>query len=66
MKKSTRINFLIALAYCVTLIGGMFLGYTFLKDQGFQVEKDVRYANTEEEKVEDIIHIIKKKYVDDI
>lgn len=66
MKKSTRLNLLIALAYCVTLIGGMFLGYKFLKDQGFQVQKDVRYANTEEEKVEDIIHLIKKKYVDDI
>lgn len=66
MKKSTRLNFLIALAYCVTLIGGMYLGYRFLKDQGFQVQKDVRYANTETEKVEDIIHIIKKKYVDDI
>lgn len=50
----------------VTLIGGMYLGYRFLKDQWFQVQKDIRYANTEEEKVDDIIHIIKKKYVDDI
>lgn len=66
MKKSTRINFLIALAYCVTLIGGMFLGYTFLKNQGLEVAENIRYANTEEAKVEDIIHIIKKKYVDDI
>ncbi len=66
MKKSTSLNLLIALAYCVTLIGGMYLGYRFLKDQGFQVQKDIRYANTEEEKVDDIIHIIKKKYVDDI
>ncbi len=66
MKKSTSLNLLIALAYCVTLIGGMYLGYRFLKDQGFQVQKDIRYANTEEAKVDDIIHIIKKKYVDDI
>jgi carboxyl-terminal processing protease len=66
MKKSTRLNLLIALAYCVTLIGGMYLGFRFLKDQGFQVDKDVRYANTEEAKVDDIIHIIKKKYVDDV
>jgi carboxyl-terminal processing protease len=66
MKKSTRLNLLIALAYCVTLIGGMYLGYRFLKDQGFQVKKDVRYANTETTKVDDIIHIIKKKYVDEV
>jgi len=44
----------------------MYLGYRFLKDQGFQVQKDVRYANTENEKVEDILHIIQKKYVDDV
>ena len=67
MKKNTRLNLLIALAYCVTLIGGMYLGYRFLKDQGFNVQKDIRLANnTEEEKVEDIIHIIKKKYVDEV
>jgi len=66
MKKSTRLNLLIALAYCVTLIGGMYLGYRLLKSQGFQTQQSDRYANIEEEKVDDIIHIIKKKYVDEV
>ncbi|WP_316786416.1 S41 family peptidase [Pedobacter frigiditerrae] len=66
MKKSTRFNILIALTYSVTLIGGMFLGYKFLKDQGFQINRDARLATTEAQKVEDIIHIINKNYVDDV
>ncbi|TCC94309.1 S41 family peptidase [Pedobacter frigiditerrae] len=66
MKKSTRFNILIALTYSVTLIGGMFLGYKFLKDQGFQVNRDARLANSDAQKVEDIIHIINKNYVDDV
>ncbi len=43
----------------------MFLGYKFLKDQGFKIEKNSRYANSNQ-KVEDIIHIINKNYVDDV
>lgn len=66
MKKSTRFNILIALTYSVTLIGGMFLGYKFLKDQGFQINRDTRLANSDAQKVEDIIHIINKNYVDDV
>jgi len=66
MKKNTRFNILIALTYSVTLIGGMFLGYKFLKDQGFQVQKDARYADNNAQKVEDIIHIINKNYVDEV
>lgn len=66
MKKSTRLNLLIALAYCITLIGGMYIGYRFLKDQGFEVKRNISYASTESEKVENILHLIKKKYVDDI
>jgi carboxyl-terminal processing protease len=66
MKKSTRFNLLLALTYSVTLIGGMFLGYKFLKDQGFQINRDNRLANTDAQKVEDIIHIINKNYVDDV
>jgi carboxyl-terminal processing protease len=66
MKKFTRYNILIALTYSVTLIGGMFLGYKFLKDQGFKVEGKSRYANNTNQKVEDIIHIINKNYVDDV
>jgi len=66
MKKNTRFNILIALTYSVTLIGGMFVGYKFLKDQGFQVQRDARYADNNAQKVEDIIHIINKNYVDEV
>ncbi len=66
MKKSTRFNILIALTYSVTLIGGMYLGFKFLKDQGFKVERPVHYANNADKKVEDIIHIINKNYVDEV
>ncbi|SFH31254.1 S41 family peptidase [Pedobacter insulae] len=66
MKKFTRYNLLIALTYSVTLIGGMFLGYKFLKDQGFKVEPRSRYAENHNQKVDDIIHIIKKNYVDEV
>lgn len=66
MKKSTRFNIFIALTYSVTLIGGMYLGYKFLKDQGFNIKKDARYADNNAQKVEDIIHIINKNYVDDV
>lgn len=66
MKKNTRTNLLIALTYSVTLIGGMFFGYKFLKDQGFQLSKPVQLANNHTEKVDEIIHIINKKYVDDV
>ena len=44
----------------------MFLGYKFLKDQGFKVQPDSRYAHNNAQKVEDIIHIINKNYVDDV
>jgi carboxyl-terminal processing protease len=66
MKKNTRTNILIALTYSVTLIGGMFFGYKFLKDQGFQLSKPAQLANNHIEKVDEIIHIINKKYVDDV
>ncbi len=66
MKKSTRFNILIALTYSVTLIGGMYLGYRFLKDQGFKIERPPRYAVNSNQKVEDIIYIINKNYVDDV
>lgn len=66
MKKSTFYNVLIALTYSVTLIGGMYFGYKFLKEQGFKFEKPSRYANNESKKVEDIIHIINKNYVDEV
>ncbi len=66
MKKSTRFNIFIALTYSITLIGGMFLGYKFLKDQGFQVKRDIRYADNNAQKVEDIVNIINKNYVDEV
>ena len=66
MKKNTRFNILIALTYSVTLIGGMYLGYSLLKDRGFEIESATRYAENSTQKVEDIIHIINKNYVDDI
>ena len=68
MKKNTRYNVIIALTYSVTLIGGMFFGYKFLKDQGYHIEKPKvnTYAFTESEKREEIMHIINKNYVDEI
>ncbi|MFA6275772.1 MAG: S41 family peptidase [Pedobacter sp.] len=65
MKKSTRFNLLLALTYSITLIGGMYLGFKFLKDQEFKIEKSTRYVDNNQ-KVEDIIHIINKNYVDDV
>ena len=65
MKKSTRFNILIALTYSVTLIGGMYLGYRFLKDQGFKIERAPRYSDNSTKKVKDIINIINKNHVDD-
>lgn len=66
MKRNTRYNVLIALTYSFTLIGGMFFGYKFLKDQGYQFQKPVQFANTNAEKVDEIIHIINKNYVDEV
>ncbi len=66
MKKSTRYNALIALTYSLTLVGGMFLGYKFLREQGYRVDAPIQYAQQKDRKVEDILHIIHKKYVDDV
>lgn len=66
MNKNTRQNLLIALTYSVTLIGGMFLGYKFLKDQGFAVQKYVVTAQNNDEKINEIIHLIDKNYVDEV
>jgi len=66
MKKNTRINILIALAYSLTLIGGMFMGYKFLKDQGYEFRHVTLTADNNTAKVDEILHIIKKNYVDDV
>lgn len=66
MKKSTRLNLLIALAYCVVLVGGMYIGSQFLDEDSFRAPKSLTVADAETEKAEDILHLIKKKYVDDI
>jgi len=66
MKKNTRYNLLIALSYSIVLITGMFLGYKFLKDQGFGVQKNPQMAENNSEKLDEILHIINKNYVDEI
>jgi len=66
MKPTTRKNLLIALTYSVTLIGGMYLGYRFLKDQGFTVQRNIQYADSSMEKVDEIINLINRNYVDEI
>jgi carboxyl-terminal processing protease len=66
MNTNTRQNLLIALTYSLTLIGGMFLGYRFLKDQGYDIKKNVTYADNNSDKVKEIIHIINKNYVDEV
>jgi len=66
MKKSTRSNLFLALAYAITLIGGMFLGYKFLRDQGYSIDRVISYASNDNEKVDEIIHIINRNYVDDV
>ncbi|RZL02268.1 MAG: PDZ domain-containing protein, partial [Pedobacter sp.] len=66
MKKTTRQNLIIALTYSFTLIGGMFLGYKFLKDQGYSFTRTTHIADNNSEKVDEIIHIINRKYVDEI
>ena len=66
MKKNTRYNLLIALTYSVTLIGGMFFGYKFLKDQGYTFQKTTYIADNNAQKVDEILHIINKNYVDEV
>lgn len=44
----------------------MFLGYKFLKDQGFHFERNVQYADNNSEKVDEIINLINRNYVDEI
>lgn len=66
MNKNTRKNLLTALTYSLTLVGGMFLGYKFLKDQGYGVSRPQRQVLTRNAKVDEIIHLIDKKYVDDV
>jgi carboxyl-terminal processing protease len=66
MNKNTRQNLLIALTYSITLIGGMFLGYKFLRDQGYQLSKPAPLALNDSQKVTEIIHLIDKNYVDEV
>jgi carboxyl-terminal processing protease len=66
MNKNTRQNLIIALTYSLTLIGGMYIGYRFLKDQGYNVQKNVTYADNNPDKVDEIIHIINRNYVDEV
>ncbi|WP_316850186.1 S41 family peptidase [Pedobacter agri] len=66
MKKNTRNNILIAISYSVILIVGMILGIKFIKDQGFGVKRSSQLAVNSDGKLEEILHIINKNYVDDI
>lgn len=66
MKKNTRTNLLLALSYSIILIAGMYLGFRFLKDQGYTVTKDPNLAYEQDQKKNEILQIIDKKYVDDI
>jgi carboxyl-terminal processing protease len=66
MNKNTRKNLLIALTYSITLIGGMFLGYKFLRDQGYQISKPGKLAYHSNQKVDEIIHLIDRNYVDEV
>jgi carboxyl-terminal processing protease len=66
MKKSIRYRLLIAFTYSITLVGGMYLGYKFLKEQGFNIQRNGKFADNNAQKVEDIIHIINKNYVDEV
>jgi carboxyl-terminal processing protease len=66
MNTNTRQNLLIALTYSVTLIGGMFLGYKFLKDQGYTVQKNLQVADNNSDKIDEILHLINRNYVDEV
>ena len=66
MKKNTRYNLLIAFTYSAVLIFGMFMGIKFIKMQGFDIQKNTKYVDNSAEKLDEILHIINKKYVDDI
>jgi carboxyl-terminal processing protease len=66
MNKNTRHNLFIALTYSVTLIGGMFLGYKFLRDQGYQLSRPGLQASNNKQKVKEIINLIDRNYVDEV
>jgi len=66
MKKNTRNNFLIAISYSIILIVGMILGIKFIKDQGFGIKRSTQLALNNDGKLEEILHIINKNYVDEI
>lgn len=44
----------------------MFLGYKFLKDQGYAFQRNVQFAGNNAEKVDEIINLINRNYVDEI
>lgn len=44
----------------------MFLGYKFLKDQGYAFQRNVQFADNNSEKVDEIINLINRNYVDEI
>ncbi len=66
MKKSTRFNLIIALAYCLILAGAVYLIQKLLiNDEQYNFSL-ADSSLVEVKKAEDIAHIIKKKYVDEV
>lgn len=66
MKKNTRNNLFLALSYTVILIAGMYLGYRFLRSQGYAGDTNENLSQAQDDKKNEILHIIGNKYVDDI
>lgn len=66
MKKSTRNNLLIALIYCLVLLGTVYMGKQLLEKTVSLDENFEDFKDPEQQKAADIAHIIKKKYVDEI
>ncbi|MEE1884791.1 S41 family peptidase [Pedobacter flavus] len=66
MKQPSRNNILIALTYSVTLTLGMFLGYKFLRDQGYSVSSLISFNEQSDDKRSEIINIIGRNYVDEV
>lgn len=66
MKKSTRSNLLFALAYATIFVGCILVSYHFFVANPQANSRPATTADTAKQKVNEIIHLIKKKYVDEV
>lgn len=66
MKKSTRSNILFALAYTIVLVGLVLLTQKFFVKPDAIAAPSIAQAEDSTLKRDEILHIIKRKYVDDI